>query len=505
MKVALCCIGRLENQYAVEYVEHYKKLGFDKIFIYDNNHDGEERFEDVLQTFIDDGFVEVIDFRDKETAQLSAYNDCYSRYGNDYDWIAFFDFDEFLTLVEDKDIKAYLGKFDGFDCIKVNWMMYTDNGLVVNDKRPLMDRFVTPMEYDKCVGYGFPENNHVKSIVRGRIGGFRWTGTPHTPNINIRYCTSSGKECDGSPFQEYDFTKAYIKHFMTKTIDEWINNKRIRGVGDRSYATFNETYDLDGFFKINDKTDEKVRYINGHDLNIFICTHQDFEKAVSDSCYKVVDIRESAIREYRSLDDKFYSELLAVYNVGKRWNLPKYIGFCHYRRYFSFMDDIPNMDMIFSRCDAIVANPLVLDMSVREQYAKYHNIEDLEIVEGIIKEKYQDYYGSCETILNGNTFIPYNMFIMKTEMFPEYIEFVFGVLDEYLNVVGTDIVKRIEDNKDKYLKDFEPNNTIEYQYRIGGYLAERLTNIFIMRRLNKIMLCDVIITENKYNLEINNI
>ena len=169
------------------------------------------------------------------------------------------------------------------------------------------------------------------------------------------------------------------------------------------------------------------------------------------------------------------------------------------------MDDIPNMDMIFSRCDAIVANPLVLDMSVREQYAKYHNIEDLEIVEGIIKEKYQDYYGSCETILNGNTFIPYNMFIMKTEMFPEYIEFVFGVLDEYLNVVGTDIVKRIEDNKDKYLKDFEPNNTIEYQYRIGGYLAERLTNIFIMRRLNKIMLCDVIITENKYNLEINNI
>ena len=68
MKVALCAIGRLENQYAVEYVEHYIKLGFDKIFIYDNNHDEEEHFEDVLQQFIDNGLVEIVSFRNKEVA-----------------------------------------------------------------------------------------------------------------------------------------------------------------------------------------------------------------------------------------------------------------------------------------------------------------------------------------------------------------------------------------------------------------------------------------------------
>ena len=38
MKVALCCIGRTENQYAIEFVEWYKNLGFDKIFVYDNKH-----------------------------------------------------------------------------------------------------------------------------------------------------------------------------------------------------------------------------------------------------------------------------------------------------------------------------------------------------------------------------------------------------------------------------------------------------------------------------------
>ena len=66
MKVALCCIGRLENQYAVEFVEWYKKIGFDKIFIYDNNHDGEEYFENVLQSYIDEGFVEITEYRGRQ-------------------------------------------------------------------------------------------------------------------------------------------------------------------------------------------------------------------------------------------------------------------------------------------------------------------------------------------------------------------------------------------------------------------------------------------------------
>ena len=97
MKVSLCCIGRLENQYAVEYVDYYKSIGFDKIFIYDNNHDGEESFDKVLKTYITKKQVEIIDWRNREHDQCYAYRDCYVRYGNDYQWIAFFDFDNILS------------------------------------------------------------------------------------------------------------------------------------------------------------------------------------------------------------------------------------------------------------------------------------------------------------------------------------------------------------------------------------------------------------------------
>ena len=48
LKVCLCSIGKTENLYVQEYVEYYRKLGYDKIFLYDNNDKNEEAFQDIL-------------------------------------------------------------------------------------------------------------------------------------------------------------------------------------------------------------------------------------------------------------------------------------------------------------------------------------------------------------------------------------------------------------------------------------------------------------------------
>jgi disulfide oxidoreductase YuzD len=502
MKVALCCIGRLENQYAVEYVEYYKSIGFDKIFIYDNNHDGEEHFEDVLQSYIDDGFVTVIDYRNKEAAQLSAYNDCYSRYGKEYDWIAFFDFDEFLTLVKDKDIKSYLSHFDDFQGVKINWMVYTDNNIIKNDGRKVLERFTTPMDYDKCVTYKFPENNHTKSIIRCGIENLKWNQTPHTVS-NIKYCNSIGDSCSNSPFEPYNFELAYIKHFTTKTIEEWINNKIKRGYPDGNKDWFKKNSITDKFFKYNGITDEKNEYIKNNlqpSLKIYICTHKEFEQVVHSSVYEVVnanDINDDTAPN--GLKGSFYSELMAYKYIAENFKLPKYVGFCCYRKYFSFLDDIPDIDKIFSEYDAVCSKPKILKTNVKSQYLSCHNIEDLYIIGGIIAEKYPEQANMWHNFINGNILIPYNMFIMKREDFKEYIDFIFSILDEYLKIVGTDINKRIYDNYEKYIKRFYPNDTVEYQYRIGGYAAERLTNLFMMHKFKKIKTYPVIVTEDKYN------
>ena len=444
---------------------------------------------------------------------MKAYLDCYKNNKKDFDWMAFFDFDEFLVLKKDKDIHSYLEKFDDFNCIKINWMIYDDNDIVVGDERPLNERFTRPMEYDKKVGFNFPQNNHVKSIIRCSVDKFRAGGLPHVPIVVDKICNADGKNAEYSPFEPYTFENAYLKHFSTKTIDEFVHNKMVRGLGDRTLKEYMGIVPINEFFKVNKMSSEKNEYLvkNGfdvscikpkNDVKIFICTHKDFDKVVTnDDVYEIIDIRENEIKERNGLDDKFYSELISYYNVSKRTDLPKYVGFCHYRRYFSFMDDVPNMDEKFSRSDAIIAKPIEHTASIKKQYSVYHNIEDLYIIGGILADKYPQYQWTWHNFINGTFFIPYNMFIMRREDFKKYIEFMFNILDEYVKIVGTDISKRIENNKDKYIKKYYPNNTPEYQCRIGGYLGERLTNVFIIKNFNRVTAYPVKITEKKYQLK----
>lgn len=227
---------------------------------------------------------------------------------------------------------------------------------------------------------------------------------------------------------------------------------------------------------------------------IFICTHKDFDLPVKSSNYQILDSRKITVD--LPFDDKFYSELYQYKYVYDSLDIPSYIGFCHYRRYFSFMDEIPTLD----GDKVIVTKPMVFNGTVRQHYGLCHNIDDINLIEKIIRDKYPDYYDTCEKFLNGTYFIPCNMFIMSSSRFKQYIEFIFGVMDEYLKIIKYDIEGRINKNKYKYIKNFHPNNTFEYQYRIGGYIMERLTNIFILKNFNikDIEFVDMVVTEDKY-------
>lgn len=257
-EIALCCIGRRENRYAREFIEHYRRIGFDKIIICDNNHDGEEHFEDVLGEYIEEGFVSVIDYRNHKGIQNRAYTDVYRKYGNYYKWIAFFDFDEYLTIVDGTDIHTLMSGYDDFTCVLFNWMNYGDNGLLHDDGRDLQERFTEPLpdqyvQYEETV-----ENDHIKCVVHGGMKGVGFHFCPHIPcSPMLRCCDSLGRPCGQKPFQRHDFSVAYLKHFLTKTVEEWATNKWQKGVADRpGIETFRSSYS-GRFFKYNEWTQEK--------------------------------------------------------------------------------------------------------------------------------------------------------------------------------------------------------------------------------------------------------
>lgn len=257
----LVAIGRLENKYAKEFVKHHLALGFDGIVIYDNNHKGEEHFEKVLKDEINNGQVVIIDWRGREHQQNSAYRDAYYRFGQTTQWLAFFDFDELLQIEGGKNIKELLNGRE-VDVITVNWENYGDNGLVKASTKKMADRFTTPCDPAISVKDPYhPDNYHVKSIVRGGLPFAIWKN-PHCPIVAGTYETIEGKPSKLSPFHQPDYSVARLRHYVTKTIEEWMKLKVRRGEG----CSPNNTEKLRAnpeeiFFAYNERTAEKEAWL----------------------------------------------------------------------------------------------------------------------------------------------------------------------------------------------------------------------------------------------------
>ena len=253
MKVCLCTSGKKENLYAKEFVEHYKKYGVDKIFIYDNNDLNSEYFEESISNYIMNDYVQIINFRGQNKIQLKAMNDCYKKNFLQYDWLLFFDIDEFIFLKDFYNIKSFLNQTKFNDCkiILLNWVIRSDNELIYYDNRSLFTRF-------KKRGKKIKNAIDVKPILRGSIS---------TKIIDAHQINNRLKKCDGFGRKKYfegindknpDYQFYYLNHFYSKSTEELVN-KILRG--SVSYGPNKRLYIIDYYFDINKITLEKIEYL----------------------------------------------------------------------------------------------------------------------------------------------------------------------------------------------------------------------------------------------------
>ena len=191
IKIGLCVIAKNENLYAREFVEYYKNIKYDKIFLYDNNDEKGENFEDVINDYIQSGFVQIIYFRkrnNKTRPIFDAYKDCYSKNNKNYTWLSFYDMDEYLELNKKyKTVKDFLNDkiFENCQNIKINWVLFKNEENLYYEKRPLKERI-------KKFNYSEPANMHIRSTVKGKLLKNYWekTGNPHSSNLNITTCSN---------------------------------------------------------------------------------------------------------------------------------------------------------------------------------------------------------------------------------------------------------------------------------------------------------------------------
>jgi hypothetical protein len=135
-----------------------------------------------------------------------------------FDWIAFFDFDEFLFINGSKTIKEYLynNRFEKCQTILFNWYFYDDNDLEKFQNKKVLERFKRPSI----------KMERVKSMIRGNLKDII-IPSAHIIGINVKYfCNSNGERVFPVSYYNIKFPKdslAYIKHFYTKTAEEFCN------------------------------------------------------------------------------------------------------------------------------------------------------------------------------------------------------------------------------------------------------------------------------------------
>jgi hypothetical protein len=217
MKIALVCIAKNEDPYIQEWVDYHIKLGFHKIFIYENDWESKIKNENVV-TVPTPGVVQ----------QLPAYNNFIRQYRNDYDWAAFLDVDEFLVLKKHKTISNFISDYKNEDAIGINWVLFGDNGLTSSEEFSVIKRFTKR---------GTIPNEHIKSIVNLKKVGYMHVHNPNGKSVDTNF-----KRIDNSPFNHNGpIDVAQINHYFCKTKDEFVK-KRDRGRADT--GTFRDISDF---------------------------------------------------------------------------------------------------------------------------------------------------------------------------------------------------------------------------------------------------------------------
>ena len=264
LNICVCTFVKNQNLYIIEFIQFYQKIGVNKFFLYDNNEKDGETFDNLLRAYKDNGTVEIINWRGKKDENEIMMNDCYKNNFNKYDWLIFYEIDEYIHI-KDNNLKLFLSeqKFENCEIIYLNWLFHTDNNLINYDNRTLQERFPIPEPNpQKNNSY---INHFVKSILKGNINDIEINNI-YILSEKIKGCDGNGIKpiFNGNEMNENDFENNYIIRYWFKSTEEFVKklNKEIINADEK-----NKT--IHQYFSFNEINEEKINYIeNNTNINL---------------------------------------------------------------------------------------------------------------------------------------------------------------------------------------------------------------------------------------------
>ena len=221
VKFLICASFKMEGCYLEEWINYHLGLGFQKIYLHDNNieNDDKNEIKKIRKNYKN---VYFIDKRNQKYEQAKWYTKFYSTLHSNQ-WCLFIDIDEFLTFTNGYNLYTYIQEAENKKCdqIKLNWMVYGNNGHITKDDAPVLLRFPMPVQYPNSIKSHLINNKNTKGFVKGgNKGKFI---SMHYFHGNIRGCNGNLNNCpNNTPYHfPLAWNKSYLRHYATKSEEEW--------------------------------------------------------------------------------------------------------------------------------------------------------------------------------------------------------------------------------------------------------------------------------------------
>lgn len=149
----------------LEWIIHHLNLGFDHIYIYD--HKSSIPLREILKNFPISPNREIIetipvtlnrintDITEMKKKLMDASVDLAKE--NKYDWMLYLDCDEFLILNHDDNINSFLSKYDEFNQVGINWLMFGSNFHNETKEGTVLERYTRSQD---------SLNFHIKTFIK---------------------------------------------------------------------------------------------------------------------------------------------------------------------------------------------------------------------------------------------------------------------------------------------------------------------------------------------------
>ena len=232
--LSVCAIFKNEAVIFNEWIEYHKLLGVEHFYLYNNF--STDDFYEVLKPHIDNDVVTLIDWPLK-SGQMDAYRNCYESFGNDTQWLAFIDLDEFICPYEELKISDWLRNYINFSGVAIYWRMFGTSGRISHDPSLLHIE-----QYTLC----WPKHYIETKVIVNTDFVISDYSTMHMFTTNVRFLGfnfSIPAVNEFKKFLKWDFHRTgfnrnfsiQINHYWSRAYSEFVDKKIGKGAACKNY------------------------------------------------------------------------------------------------------------------------------------------------------------------------------------------------------------------------------------------------------------------------------